>query len=117
LKANLEELNTSLAEAQKASQVTEVNYALQAQDLASVRRELATLREKPNLEEVVAELREKNQEMDELLRQKSTEIEENDDRFIEYVPYFLCLFFLWLNLCLFSGCSRKRRSCSQRSTY
>lgn len=53
------------------------------QTVASLRRELNALRAQPRLEDEIAELREKNLEMEELLRAKCLEIEENDDRFIE----------------------------------
>ena len=55
------------------------------QAVASLKRELNSLRAQPRLEDEIAELKEKNAEMEELLRAKCLEIEENDDRFIEYV--------------------------------
>jgi hypothetical protein len=53
--------------------------------LASLRREVETLKSKPDFTEAIAEMEEKNREMEELLRAKSAEVEENDDQFIEYV--------------------------------
>jgi hypothetical protein len=53
--------------------------------MSNLNRELAALRSQPNLEETVTQLQARNDEMDELLRSKCAEIEENDDRFIEYV--------------------------------
>lgn len=53
------------------------------QAIAAVRRELEGLRSKPSLDGVVEELQARNNEMEELLKSKCSEIEENDDRFIE----------------------------------
>lgn len=53
--------------------------------MSNLSRELAALQSKPDLGETVAQLQARNSEMDELLRSKCTEIEENDDRFIECV--------------------------------
>lgn len=53
--------------------------------MADVQRELSSLRSQPNLQDALAELEERNNEMEELLRAKCTEIEENDDRALEYV--------------------------------
>ncbi|CCM03743.1 uncharacterized protein FIBRA_05889 [Fibroporia radiculosa] len=53
------------------------------QTLASLRRELNALRADPKLEDRLTELQERNLEMEELLKSKCLEIEENDDRFIE----------------------------------
>lgn len=55
------------------------------QTVTSLRRELYALRAQPSLEEEIAELKEKNAEYEELLRAKCLEIEENDDKFIEWV--------------------------------
>lgn len=53
--------------------------------VSTLRKELEALQEVSKLEETVIDLREKNEEMEELLRAKCLEIEENDDRFIESV--------------------------------
>ena len=52
-------------------------------EMAELQRELESLRSKSHLEQVIADLEERNLEMDELLRQKCTEIEENDDKALE----------------------------------
>jgi hypothetical protein len=51
--------------------------------MSNILRELATLRAKPALEESMSKLEEKNAELEELLKSKCAEIEENDDRFLE----------------------------------
>ncbi len=48
-----------------------------------MQRELAAFKTKPNLDTVLARLEERNNEMEELLRAKCAEIEENDDRTLE----------------------------------
>jgi hypothetical protein len=53
--------------------------------MAEMQQQLAALRSRPNLDGIVAELEERNNEMEELLKHKCAEIEENDDRAIEYV--------------------------------
>ena len=73
----------------KEAKTAEINLALQAVQhekmVSNLRKELEALQESSKREETVLELREKNEEMEELLRAKCLEIEENDDRFIEYV--------------------------------
>jgi len=54
------------------------------QKLSSLHRELANLRLQPKMEERVAELEDRIRQMDDMLRTRCAEIEENDDRFIEY---------------------------------
>ena len=61
------------------------------QTVASLRREINALRAQPGSEEEIAELKEKNAEYEELLRAKCLEIEENDDKFIEYVILSCCV--------------------------
>lgn len=53
--------------------------------MSTLRKELEALQETSKLEETVQDLRERNDEMEEMLKAKCVEIEENDDRFIEYV--------------------------------
>ncbi len=48
-----------------------------------MQRRIAALQSKPNLDSVVHELEERNNEMEELLRAKCAEIEDNDDRVLE----------------------------------
>ena len=52
-------------------------------EMSNLNRDLASLKARPNLEEALAELEQRNNEMEELLRRKCAEIEENDDRAIE----------------------------------
>ena len=54
-------------------------------ELADIQRELDRLRSNGNPERVIAELEERNRDMEQLLKQKCAEIEENDDRALEYV--------------------------------
>jgi len=54
-------------------------------ELATLHQKIEELRAEPDLQDALAELEERNNEMEELLRQKTTEIEENDDRSLEYV--------------------------------
>lgn len=69
-------------------------------ETAELQRELSALKTRPNLESALAELEERNNEMEELLRAKCAEIEENDDRVLEYV---FCYFspehhlFIWVH--------------------
>jgi hypothetical protein len=53
------------------------------QAVASLRREIQLLHAAPRPDERIEELEEKISHMDELMRSKTQEIEENDDRFIE----------------------------------
>ncbi|OBZ79957.1 hypothetical protein A0H81_01552 [Grifola frondosa] len=87
LNADLEEARTKCADLEKASKAAEVNLSMQMmqhdQTVVSLERELKSLKANANLVDTVAELKVKNAEMEELLRSKCLEIEENDDRFIE----------------------------------
>jgi hypothetical protein len=64
-----------------------VNLTLQSaqhkREMADLKRQLTILQSRPNLEHVVAELEDRNSEMEGLLRSKCAEIEENDDRSLE----------------------------------
>lgn len=51
--------------------------------MSSLRWELDAVRSEPKLHDVVAELEEKNREMDQLLQSKCVEIEDYDDRILE----------------------------------
>jgi myosin protein heavy chain len=87
LKTDLERLRADLAGSEKACKAAEVNLSLQnaqhKRESSELRRELSVLRSRPNLEQAVTELEERNNEMEDLLRAKCTEIEENDDRVLE----------------------------------
>ncbi|KAI8990618.1 hypothetical protein BD414DRAFT_577349 [Trametes punicea] len=87
LETELADLRTKCTALDKLAKATEANLAMQTiqheQTVASLKRELSMLRAQPRLEDEVADLKRKNAEMEELLRAKCLEIEENDDRFIE----------------------------------
>jgi len=87
LQEQLERVKADYIQSQKASQTAEINLSFQTVEhektVSSLRRELQSLRENSNLQSTVLELQEKNAEMEELLRAKCLEIEENDDRFID----------------------------------
>jgi len=89
LKKELEEAHTNYIRAEKACQAADTTSAMREiqheQALAALRRDIQALRANPKLEDKIIELEERNTEMEELLRSKCAEIEENDDRFIEYV--------------------------------
>lgn len=78
-----------MARSEKSAKAAEVNLSLQGaqrkREMADLQRELTLLRTQPNLTDAVSELEERNNEMEELLRSKCIEIEENDDRALEYV--------------------------------
>ncbi|KAF9469811.1 hypothetical protein BDZ94DRAFT_30117 [Collybia nuda] len=91
--SELERIQADLAHSEKAAKAAEVNLSLQGaqhkREMADVRRELSTLRSQPDLQVILGELEERNNEMEELLRAKCTEIEENDDRVLECVYHQL----------------------------
>lgn len=80
-------VQSSFQQSEQAAKATEIKLSFEiAQDeqtIASLRREVESLRGNASLQETIADLREKNEEMEQLLRAKCLEIEENDDRFIE----------------------------------
>lgn len=59
----------------------------QEQTINALRREIQAMRANPSLEEKIADLEERNMDLEELLRNKCNEIEDNDDRIIESVAY------------------------------
>ncbi|KAG5219751.1 Cytospin-A [Salix suchowensis] len=87
LTASVQQLRDDLSRAEKAAQTSELNLSLQGvqhkREMAEMQRRIAALQSKPNLDSVVHELEERNNEMEELLRAKCAEIEENDDRVLE----------------------------------
>ncbi|TFK41836.1 hypothetical protein BDQ12DRAFT_677245 [Crucibulum laeve] len=87
LKTELESIQEDLARAEKMAKTAEMNLILQTaqhkREMDDLYSELTMLRSTPTLEHVVAELEERNNEMEELLRAKCAEIEENDDRALE----------------------------------
>ena len=89
LKGDIERIKGDLARSEKVCKAAEVNLSLQnaqhKRETSELQRELAILRSRPNLEQALSELEERNTEMEELLRAKCAEIEENDDRVLESV--------------------------------
>ncbi|KAJ7109927.1 hypothetical protein C8R44DRAFT_800953 [Mycena epipterygia] len=87
LTSDLEHVKVQYARADKAGKAAEVNLSLQSaqhrREMSELQRQLATLQSQPDLGNVVAELEERNNEMEELLKNKCAEIEENDDRALE----------------------------------
>lgn len=90
LKSNIYDIQAKLNAAEQANAKVTLNLSLltaqHKREMAEVQREVERLRSKSNLEQTIAELEERNQEMDQLLKQKCAEIEENDDRTLGYVP-------------------------------
>ena len=89
MKGDIERIKADLARYEKSWKTAEVNLSLQnaqhKREMTELERELSAFRLMPNLEQALAELEERNSEMEELLRNKCVEIEENDDRALEYV--------------------------------
>ncbi|TFK77433.1 hypothetical protein BDN72DRAFT_753971, partial [Pluteus cervinus] len=87
LKEQIEQARADVLRSEAAAKTTEINISLQTaqhkREIADMRSELNTLRCRPNLEQAMAELEERNSEMEELLRKKCAEIEENDDKALE----------------------------------
>ncbi|KAJ4485743.1 hypothetical protein J3R30DRAFT_1399270 [Lentinula aciculospora] len=83
LRSELEHVNNHLAKVEKACNAAEVNLSLQnvqhKREVSRLQQEVETLKSRPELESVVAELEERINEMEDLLRRKCEEIEENDD--------------------------------------
>ncbi|EEB88622.1 hypothetical protein MPER_13454, partial [Moniliophthora perniciosa FA553] len=86
LESEIEIVRDNLGQAQKACNTAEMNLNLQSaqhkREMSNLTRELASIKSRPNLEDALAELEERNNEMEELLKRKCAEIEENDDRVI-----------------------------------
>ncbi|KAJ3922219.1 hypothetical protein F5877DRAFT_34278, partial [Lentinula edodes] len=83
LGTELENVNNHLAKVEKACSAAEVNLSLQntqhKREVSQLHHEVETMKGRPDLESVVAELEERINEMEDLLRRKCEEIEENDD--------------------------------------
>lgn len=92
MKGDIECTKADLARSEKSWKAAEVNLSLQnaqhKREMTELQRELSAFRSRPDFEQALAELEERNSEMEELLRNKCAEIEENDDRALEYV---LCI--------------------------
>ncbi|KAK7695036.1 hypothetical protein QCA50_002224 [Cerrena zonata] len=89
LQEKLHLFQTTLQQTEQATKAAEVKFTFQIsqdeQTIAGLRREIVSLRGNGALQQTVTELREKNEEMEQLLRAKCLEIEDNDDRFIELI--------------------------------
>ncbi|KAH9837236.1 uncharacterized protein C8Q71DRAFT_822313 [Rhodofomes roseus] len=87
LSDDLDEVRSKLVQSEKAFQGLEATSSMreiqQEQTIHALKRDLHALRSNPSLQEKIADLEERNMDMEELLRNKCMEIEENDDRFIE----------------------------------
>ena len=87
IKTELEQVKEMYAHAERDGKAAEMQLTFQSaqhdQAVASLEREIQLLRAKSRPDEKVQELEEKISHMDELMRSKTQEIEENDDRFIE----------------------------------
>ncbi|KZT72868.1 hypothetical protein DAEQUDRAFT_550302 [Daedalea quercina L-15889] len=87
LSSDLDDAQTKLLQTEKALQGLEAESSMrqiqQEQTINVLKRDLRVLQSNPSLEEKIADLEERNTELEELLRNKCNEIEENDDRFID----------------------------------
>ncbi|KAJ7651665.1 hypothetical protein DFH06DRAFT_1331618 [Mycena polygramma] len=87
LTSDLEDVREQYARAEKTGKAAEVNLSLQnaqhRRELSELQRQLTALQSQPDLGGVIADLEERNNEMEELLKNKCAEIEENDDRALE----------------------------------
>ncbi|KAH9964268.1 hypothetical protein BC827DRAFT_1127956 [Russula dissimulans] len=87
VKVELEQVKEKCAHAERDGKAAEIQLTFVAsqhdQTLAALKREIQLLRAATRPDERVQELEEKISYMDELMRSKTQEIEENDDRFIE----------------------------------
>ena len=92
MKGDIERTKADLARSEKSRKTAEINLSLliaqHKREMTELEEELSAFRSMPNLEQALAELEERNSEMEELLRNKCVEIEENDDRALEYVFFF-----------------------------
>ncbi|KIY50419.1 hypothetical protein FISHEDRAFT_39030 [Fistulina hepatica ATCC 64428] len=87
LQQDLQANAAKAAEAEKACRAAEMERSLQdahhKREFAELRRQLDQLEARPNFESAMAELEERNNDMEEMLRQKCAEIEANDDKVLE----------------------------------
>ncbi|KZT30973.1 hypothetical protein NEOLEDRAFT_1083593 [Neolentinus lepideus HHB14362 ss-1] len=87
LREQLERLKSDLLRSEKAEKTAEMKLSLQSTEhghvVASLKREIERLKSRPDFEAEAIELRGQIEQIDELLRSKSAEIEESDDKFIE----------------------------------
>ncbi|KAI0294920.1 hypothetical protein BC826DRAFT_1104398 [Russula brevipes] len=87
VKAELEQVKGNYARAERDGKAAEMQLTFHAaqhdQAVASLKREIQLLHAASRPDERIEELEEKISHMDQLMRSKTQEIEENDDRFIE----------------------------------
>jgi len=95
--SDLERTRASLAEEEKSARKAEINWGLQGQhhkrEVSGLQQNVSDLQKqlieqtkiKLKLETDLAQLKDQNIAMDAMLREKCTEIENNDDRTIGYV--------------------------------
>ncbi|KAJ7631236.1 hypothetical protein FB45DRAFT_794147 [Roridomyces roridus] len=87
LTTELEHVQELHARAEKAGKSAEVNLSLQGvqyrREVSELQQQLAALQSRPDLTTALADLEDRNNEMEELLKNKCAEIEENDDRALE----------------------------------
>ncbi|KAJ6503248.1 hypothetical protein C8R47DRAFT_968854, partial [Mycena vitilis] len=87
LTRDLEDVREQYSRAEKTGKAAEVNLSLQnaqhRREMSELQRQLTALQSQPDLGGVIADLEERNNEMEELLKNKCAEIEENDDRALE----------------------------------
>ena len=87
IKTELEQVKGKYAHAERDGKAAEMQLtflsAQHDQAVASLQREIQLLKASSTPDERVKELEEQIAYMDELMRSKTQEIEENDDRFIE----------------------------------
>lgn len=87
VKTELEQMKEKFMHAERDGKAAEMQLTLQTtqhnQALASLKREVQLLQVVSRPDERIQELEERIGDMDELMRSKTQEIEENDDRFIE----------------------------------
>lgn len=80
---------------EQASKSAEMQLTLQnikhKEVVESLNTQLASLRGSEKLEETILELQEKCDYLEKTLQEKNDEIEENDDRFIQYAVYYMTL--------------------------
>ncbi|KAF8529378.1 hypothetical protein JB92DRAFT_2861750 [Gautieria morchelliformis] len=87
LKSEVERLRGEVARLDKAAQTAEISLSSKVnqyeQKLAMAQQELQQQQSHHQCQETISELNEKIEYLEEMLRMRSVEIEENDDRFIE----------------------------------
>jgi len=87
VKTELEQVKEKYMQAEREGKAAEMQLTFQTtqhnQTVASLKREIQLLHAASQPDERIQELEEKISYMDELMRSKTQEIEENDDRFIE----------------------------------